>query len=451
MHPAFIFFGSFFNIVSIFSIAKILIQDWKPRLNEVFYTVAVGVLIGLISLLIRLFSYIHFLIDIVVALSLFIFISKLNFYPAKKAVILAFSAMTIFTTTRFSCGLVQQILPQFLPEALCEALLRILPSPHMISAIFVIYIILSYLTITFFSILLVRFTKKVRILINQNKKIQTALLSIIIAIVAYNQGAFIYSIFAPECVIAMTISVIIVISTFIGFMIFTLHLRKKYKRQNEEANQKNLQYYLSEIERQYATVRKFEHDYQNVLLSIDAFLETVDLVGLQQYYSSMIKTAPVAAMKNNYVLEQLSKVKVAEIKSVLAVKLMLAQSLGINVTFEADEQIESIPIDIATLIRMINIIMDNAIEALTELGGGNLFVGCFKEGSGVTLVVQNTCDTGNMPRLYELIRAGFSTKGKRRGFGLNTLADIIKANPNVTREMSVADGNFIQRLTIEVM
>ena len=41
---------------------------------------------------------------------------------------------------------------------------------------------------------------------------------------------------------------------------------------------------MNEIEAHYNELRRFEHDYQNMLISIDEYLKTDDLEGLQEYY-----------------------------------------------------------------------------------------------------------------------------------------------------------------------
>jgi len=96
---------------------------------------------------------------------------------------------------------------------------------------------------------------------------------------------------------------------------------------------------------------------------------------------------------------------------------------------------------------MLGIILDNAIEALSALGTGQLRVACLKMGGGVIFIVRNDCSP-DMPKLHQLRQDGFSTKGKSRGQGLSILSELANACPNVTLDTSIADGKFVQKLII---
>jgi two-component system sensor histidine kinase AgrC len=230
---------------------------------------------------------------------------------------------------------------------------------------------------------------------------------------------------------------------------YTRIMKQKYALQREHDEQQNLQYHLEELEKQYTAIRKFKHDYQNILISMDVFFAKDDYTNLKQYYNQQIKPASEIITKDNFMLEALSRIKIPEVKSILAVKLLMAQNTNINIntSFEAPDKIDSIPISSIALVRMLGIILDNAIEELTELSGGNLSVACFKDDENLTFIIQNTCRT-NIPKLHELKQAGFSTKNKGCGLGLNILNEIEANHPNLTLSTTIAADIFTQKLTI---
>ena len=157
--------------------------------------------------------------------------------------------------------------------------------------------------------------------------------------------------------------------------------------------------------------------------------------------------ASEAMTKDSFTLEALGKVKVRELKAVLAAKLMAAQSMNINTYFEVPEEIDHIPANSFAIVRMIGIIMDNAIEALAELGSGTLMVGCFKDSAGITFIVQNNC-RADIPKLHQLKEIGFSTKGSGRGLGLGILSELVASLPNATLSTCISNHNFVQKLII---
>jgi len=237
------------------------------------------------------------------------------------------------------------------------------------------------------------------------------------------------------------------VATGICFVFYVKAVRTKQAAWEQELEHRALLRYIDESQKHQEAMRKFKHDQQNILLSLHSFIKEKDLDGLEQYYTSEVEPAFALITKNDFAMEALSKIKVREIKSILAAKLMLAQTQEIEVTFEADEEIDHIPADSVALVRMLGIILDNAIEAIEELGQGKLMVGCFKQGSMITFIVQNPCPP-DIPALHQLVQPGFSSKGENRGLGLNNLSELVSTQTNVMLETTIEDGCFIQKLII---
>ena len=244
-------------------------------------------------------------------------------------------------------------------------------------------------------------------------------------------------------------------SLFLTIYVFTSffwkkHILAKRTAQRYAEEQKRLQYYTDELERYQVGVRKFKHDYQNILLSLDAYVENGDLVELRQYYCTSIKPASHVITKNSFALDGLDKIKIRAIKSFLTAKLLLMQNtdMDIRTCFEANENIDYIPLDLVALVRMLGILLDNAIEELTELSHGELFVSCLKWDAGITFVVQNTCRP-DLPSSQQLWQTGFSTKGNDRGLGLSNLSELVDTYANVTLSTKISKNSFRQELLIE--
>jgi two-component system sensor histidine kinase AgrC len=237
-------------------------------------------------------------------------------------------------------------------------------------------------------------------------------------------------------------------------IVFVRDLRDFYKSmeaekdaQRKDAEQKALIYYTLEIEQQYNSVRKIQHDYKNILTSLYAYIEDNDLDGLKKYYSDRIESKFNIAAKNMFALEGLSKIKVAEVKSILAAKLMTAHSVGIETNFESKDDITNVYVDTVDLVRMLGIMFDNAIEELLFLHDGRLDVACYPEGDDVTFVISNTC-RADIAELSVLKKRGFSTKGKDRGIGLSILSELAGKSDNVALQTIIVDNTFIQKLRI---
>ena len=255
-------------------------------------------------------------------------------------------------------------------------------------------------------------------------------------------------------VVVLSIVTLIAVWLLIGSM---EERRAIEERQRESEAQKELQwkedlhrdmlFYTQKIEQQYNSVRTLQHDYKNILSSLYSYIEDGEMDGLKQYYIDKIEGTFNDSAKNLFALEGLSKIKVSEIKSILAAKLMKAQSLGIDSKFEAKDEIHTISIDTVSLVRMLGVIMDNAIEALLEVEEGELIVACYEMGGSVTFVVQNSCKK-DIPELSLLKKHGFSTKGEGRGLGLSILSELASLYDNVVLQTSISNEKFTQRLMV---
>lgn len=241
-----------------------------------------------------------------------------------------------------------------------------------------------------------------------------------------------------------------VLMSLIIFSFYMKSQRKAYETQQKEAEYATMQLYTEEIEKQYTEMRKFRHDYQNILASLDGFIEEKDFSGLKNYYRKKIKPATGHIAENNFKLENLGRIKMRSIKSILASKLIHAQELGIDTTFEAKEDIHSIPMNTVALVRIIGILIDNAIEELQYLENeGQLLVGFIRDKSSITFIVENTCRI-DLARLHQLKEVGFSTKGANRGLGLSNLSEIIMQAPNLVSETTINNQRFSQKIIINL-
>ena len=213
----------------------------------------------------------------------------------------------------------------------------------------------------------------------------------------------------------------------------------------------DLQKHLDALEMQGNAIRNFKCDYRNMLLFMEEQVQSKDFAELEKYFLTQVKSASECIAQSEFVLNRLDKIKVRPIKNILAAKLITAQNIhhkNVLTSFEGNEDIEHIPLDSYVLVRILTIILDNAIEALAELGGGVLFVGCFKWDSGITFIVKNTCPA-DLPPIQELWKPRFSTKKNHSGMGLANLSKFVDYYSNVTLQTNMGAGMFCQELLIE--
>jgi len=422
----------FFTVRSaaIFGIAKAATLKWKFHFIEAIYLIAAIVITVALSVF-SINSSMAFALpfaSLLIGCILFYYFYKINTKPFKQSLSLVFDTLLAhFMAIR----LFPFIFYTFLP------FLQLAPNPWPTIIYFSMYIPAIILTIPL--------AKSHSIITLNNKKYQILLNIFEIICFGFIFLTFYYvqmfDLYGADNLVA-----VIVIIAILGFYIYGKITTTSRERQQREAEYHNMQYYMNEIEKQYTASRKYEHDYKNILLSIEEFINNKDIEGLKQYYSSNIKEMSIDIKKNEFALKYLCKIKVQELKSVFTAKLLMAKSKNIDISIEANDEIDHIPINPASLIRMIGIIMDNAIEALEELAHGKLTVSCLKTPDSLTFIVVNTCSLG-IPDIDKLKQPGFSTKGMGHGLGLSDLYQLAELE-GVILQTEIADNTFLQKLTL---
>ena len=205
--------------------------------------------------------------------------------------------------------------------------------------------------------------------------------------------------------------------------------------------------YTKTLEEVNTEVRKFRHDYVNMLSTMFEYLNENDINGLKIFFEKNILPLGESMNKKNLRIGLLGNIKVPELKGILISKIIKAQELGIDVFVEIPESINKIKIDVIDLARVIGIIMDNAVEAALESKEKVVRLGIFGNKESVNLVFVNSYSNKEI-YLSEILKEGFSTKGTGRGLGLNILQEIINNHSNVTLDTCIEKDIFIQDLSI---
>ena len=240
----------------------------------------------------------------------------------------------------------------------------------------------------------------------------------------------------------------IILVLYVILISYFAYISAKLIRMQQESELKTLKYYVDEIEQQSTQIRQFKHDYQNILLSLEGYIRDREYEELESFfYESILKTARAVEGKNMR-LEDIRNIKSKEVKSILVAKIQKAISLNIDIEFVARDEIESIPLEPITLIRIIGILLDNAIEAVQEIQGGKILVGILKREQEICLLVQNTCDPKEV-EFNAIYQKGHSSKGPRRGIGLVNLSEFTRKYENIFLKTEIEGDQFIQMVTIE--
>ena len=242
--------------------------------------------------------------------------------------------------------------------------------------------------------------------------------------------------------------------TFVSFIftlliiIVTTNAKVHIKQQYYNKELKHLNNYIKSIEDMSTNLRKFKHDYSNIILTLGEYINSNDIEGRKDFYYNDLVVESKDVLNQDQTLSSLKYINDIPLKSFISSKILQATSEKINVHIEIAEEIPQISMRILELCRVLGIFFDNAIEACKTCDKKILNFAIINNDDSIIIIVQNSCND-NVPPIYKLFEKNFSTKGPNRGLGLSNVVDIInKTHHRVTLNTTCKNNLFTQELHI---
>ena len=211
----------------------------------------------------------------------------------------------------------------------------------------------------------------------------------------------------------------------VGLVLFYVS-RYSETKTREEAISQRLDYmvkYTNIIEENQLELKRFKHDYQNLLLSLSILAESGDLDKIKQKTASLRQYSAQQLLKEYTQYSDLARVHHTLLKSILIAKLTELHHMNIVFRFVCPEPVESLNIADFDLIRMVGILIDNAREHVKDMEDGMIAVSVHKTTHGTHIKVENTY--GNqVTSITTLMTPGYSSKDNHSGLGLSNVEKI---------------------------
>ena len=227
------------------------------------------------------------------------------------------------------------------------------------------------------------------------------------------------------------------------------------KQRAIEIENKQLQEYTCYLDKNEDKLRRFKHDYQNLLdgLRIGAQEDDVQAVinQLVEYSGSNFNKKALSKYKGvNHIHDK-------NLKSIAIAKLTKLYDLKIDYSFGCDKDIYQIPrsVDVLDLIRIIGITFDNAIEESQKLinktkqkNSARVDAMYYQEDGDFEFEIRNrivdrNIDTNNIQK------KNYSTKNGHMGLGLSNVQKIVhKYENSMLVKYSVQNGWFVFNLIV---
>lgn len=369
--------------------------------------------------------------NIVAILLLNIFIFKISIFKGILALIIPFIT-TILTELIFS-RIYFLLFNRDYVTGMNIPIHRFIGTLVMYSFTYLVYLLLKYFKLNF---------SKIEIANKKHKYL--LLLTIIFGIVLVGTQLYILTFYTYLLPVFILILSIISILAYMIVSLYTIFAVSKLE--TTSTNLEEAQLYNKTLEILQDNTRAFRHDFSNILQGMTGYMDNNDMPGLRKYYSQLVEDI---RQSNNLTTLSPKVVNNPAIYNVLASKYHKADSLGIKITLEAFLDLNELHMKIYEFTRVLGILMDNAIEAVSECEDKIINIS-FRQDTRrhmQLLVIENTYHNKDVDtdKIYE---KGYSTKKGNTGLGLWEVRQILRKNNNLNLFTTKNTEFFIQQFEI---
>lgn len=215
------------------------------------------------------------------------------------------------------------------------------------------------------------------------------------------------------------------------------------KNNLEEKENKLISTYYKDLDKTNQKLRKNQHDIKNIFLSLSGLIEKDDISSLKKYFRENFKAYYDKILVDEDYISELSKINLPLLRGLIYEKISLAKSLNLDILLRIPVRIEEVKIDELALVKLLGILLDNAIEEVKTHSNSYIIIDILKTNKATTFAVENSI-TKEKVDVENLL----STKGENRGFGLLNLREIINSYDNIDFKTYSKDFKFVQIISI---
>ena len=258
------------------------------------------------------------------------------------------------------------------------------------------------------------------------------------SMVIYYLTTYVFNIDAVSYIIAM-----VVVVSQLFFSLFVYSINKKIRQDKLSLQQINdLKIYTQQLESSQRSLRKFKHDYQNMLLSLKLSAKKShdkELIDKLAEYSSKTLEDKVLWQFND-----VDNVKDELLKSLFTSKLNRIFQNNIQYSFECRIVIENLSnkYNSFDIVRILGIVYDNAIEESLEFGDeAKIDTMIYQENGELEIEIRNRYRDTDLT-IQDMKKSGFTTKKNHDGLGLANIEELSQSYNDIFINYQIKDGWF---------
>lgn len=278
-----------------------------------------------------------------------------------------------------------------------------------------------------------------------------------------------YLLLAEECICLAIFSLNIIYGEFLGYspeviningilfflffihfaLIIFLYIRIDNKEKSVELLNKKFE--ITQEDRRktqiiYMDVQRFQENLYSMLSVMHSYIKSGDLAGYELFYNDSISPMSKKINYQNTTLSKLSYIQIVEIKDLFKTKFVYAIQRGVNIEIDIIESFQIVNMDLLSLKKVLEIFLDNAIEAAEDSIKKIIYLRIAKEENCILIEIKNSCN--NLIDLKFIDKFGVSSKSNERGVGLYQAKKILEKYPNIIQTVKCEKGLFSQILEL---
>ena len=243
--------------------------------------------------------------------------------------------------------------------------------------------------------------------------------------------------------ILATIVFICLLLIFFAMNANKVQVEREIALNQKKFEQEYLQNYTDEIVSLYNEIRGFRHDYAGMMVSMQTAIDSKDLQEIDRIYNEVFVKANHKLRSDKYTYFDLNNLEDSALRSVIAQSIANARVHNIEYILEVKDIISPLSMELLDLVRIMSILLNNAVEGALESYRKQMEVAVIKLDSEILIVIQNSRKNRSI-KPEEIFNIGYSTKGINRGIGLNNVKEILEKYDDVILETEIDEERFKQ-------
>ncbi|MFC6206517.1 sensor histidine kinase [Levilactobacillus tongjiangensis] len=238
--------------------------------------------------------------------------------------------------------------------------------------------------------------------------------------------------------LSIELIMILLISASLFFFLQSFFYRQRVKSGYQELLLRSR--YDRRISDQVRAIRQFKQQYQKQMLRLGDYLDAEDYDGLTAYFQTLDSRWHATSHVTDLEEDGLQRLSDPPLKSLLFQKILAAQAKGRDLRLEIPDEVRTFPIDSLLLIRIVGILLDNALESAPVAGQRDIYFAILTYPGSIEISVANPVSQDEPPQINRFLTTGYTTKGHGHGQGLKTVQEIVMQTDNASLQIALKRG-----------